>query len=87
MKIIVFDNNSAHWTKKNDDNLKFLQMIGHHCQDLFNSRGYMYLNQIYELFGIKWNPALVNSLYLVGSGPIVFEFEPAGDENILIRIS
>lgn len=49
-------------------------------------RGYLYMNQIYEHFGIKWNPEDLNELFFADNGPIYFEFEHVGGNNILIRI-
>lgn len=87
MKTIIFDETSASWTKYTDCNSMFLRYQANYIEELFKHRGYMYLNQIYEHFGIGWNPRLVNVCYLLGSGPIKFEFEPVEDGKILIHIS
>ena len=88
METIIFDDKSTHWrTENNDYNLKTVQLVGNYCKDLLNSRGYIYLNQIYELFGVDWDPDMINNLYLSRDGQITFEFEPVENGNILIRIS
>lgn len=87
MKTIIFDKTSLGWTKDADHNLRFLRLEAAYMEDKFKYRGYMYLNQIYECFGIGWNPSFGNDCYLSGSGPINFEFEPVEDGKILIHIS
>lgn len=87
MKTIIFDESAAEWTSRPDWNAEYLKAKRAYLTDLFNYRGYIYLNRIYEEFGIGWNPGMVNSLYLAKSGPLVIEFEPAEDGKILIHIS
>lgn len=87
MKTIVFDENSANWSGGPNWNPKFLKAKRVYLRDLFNRRGYMYLDRMYEEFGIRWNPGMVNSLYLAKSGPLVIEFESIEDGRILIHIS
>lgn len=87
MKTIIFDETCPAWTMDTDYNLVFLRYQADYIEELFKHRGYMYLNQIHEYFGIGWNPSLVNVCYLLGSGPIEFKFEPVEDYKILIHIS
>lgn len=87
MKTIIFDENCTAWTRNIDYNLMFLGMQANHIKDQFIHRGYIYLNQIYETFGVAWNPGMVNSCYLLKSGPIKFEFEPVSDVAIIIKVS
>lgn len=87
MKTIIFDEGSANWTSKPELNIEYLKAKRSYIFTLFNYRGYMYLNQIYENFGISWNPKLISSLYLATSGPLIIEFESAKDGKILIHVS
>lgn len=87
MKTIIFDEKAADWSRHPDWNAEYLRAKRAYLMDLFNYRGYIYLNQIYEEFGIGWNPGMINSLYLAKSGPIIIEFEPVEDNRILIHIS
>lgn len=87
MKTIVFDDKSMAWTRDVDRNLMYLHCQAAHLEELFNCRGYMYLNQIYENIGVKWNPGMVNGCYLRTSGPLTFEFEQVSDVAILVKIS
>lgn len=64
MKTIMFDKNATYWENDIDDNLCFVRMRGRYISDLLTVRGYLYMNQIYEHFGIKWNPEDLNELFL-----------------------
>ena len=87
MKTIIFDDDSVGWTSDVDLNLEFLKLQAEYINDTLKYRGYVYLNQIYEQFGAKWNPELVNSCYTFGRKGIMFGFEPVEDGRILIYIS
>ena len=87
MKTIVFDKSSLAWMKDMEQNLMYLRCQATYIEDLFNCRGYMYLNQIYEKLGVKWNPGMVNDCYLRTSGPLTFEFEQVSDVAILVKFS
>lgn len=86
MKTIMFDKNATYWENDINDNLCFVRMRGRYISDLLTVRGYLYMNQIYEHFGIKWNPEDLNELFFADNGPIYFEFEHVGGNNILIHI-
>lgn len=87
MKTIKFDKNATHWNRNEEINSYYLSAIKDYILDLFKIRGYIYLNQIYEHFGIRWNPKIENDLYLTENGLIKIEFEPIGDGDFLIHIS
>ena len=89
MRTIVFDENPAGWTSDVDLDLAFLRYQADNINEMLKYRGYIYLNQIHEYFGVEWNPELVNTCYIFGSEKvdIKFEFEPLEDGRILIHIS
>ena len=53
---IMFDSNSKEWTDNRDHTHMFLLCAERHINDTIRFGGYIYLNQIYEHLGIKWNP-------------------------------
>lgn len=57
---IYFDKNSIYWNNDNKINEYFLNSQTDYIRDLIKNRGYMYLNQIYEILGIKWEPKYEN---------------------------
>lgn len=86
MKTIIFDERCAAWTKDIDYDLMFLETQGSYIKEIFVHRGYIYLNQIYEYFGVEWNPNLVNPCYRLTSGQLRFEFEPVSSAAIMVKI-
>lgn len=86
MRTIIFDKNAVHWTENADFNLSFVKMRGDYLKGLFIARGYIYLNQIYERFGVGWNPENINDLYLIDDGPIEFKFKSTDENGILIYV-
>ena len=58
-----FDHNSYKWQVNDYEyNCMFARELIRYLMDEFENRGYLYLNQIYEMFGIKWNPDNENSV-------------------------
>lgn len=87
MRTIIFDENTIHWTQNRDYNLSYVRTRGEYLNDILTIRGYLYLNQIYEHFGVEWNPEDTNDLYLIDDGEITFKFESIDENSILIRIT
>ena len=57
---IYFDKNSTNWSNCSRLNELFLHHQADYIRNLVKYRGYVYLNQIYELFGIVWDPKCNN---------------------------
>ena len=53
---IYFDEKCLHWCYDNKGNEHFLNLQTDYIMGLARHRGYVYLNQIYELLGIAWDP-------------------------------
>ena len=54
---IMFDAKSQKWEKRNYEfNVLFVRTLYSYLTDCYRCQGYIYLNHIYESFGIKWNP-------------------------------
>ena len=70
MEIITFDVNSAGWSPDGVHNRLYLKTQCQYFQELFMSRGYLYLNHIYESLGKKWNPDWENRCYRIENGPL-----------------
>ena len=60
--IIYFDKSSAYWNSDNKANEWFLDHQTDHIRDIVKHRGYVYLNQIHELLGVKWDTRCENLL-------------------------
>ena len=48
-------------TSEIEENRVFVRMQENYINDLLRVRGYVYLEHIYTIFGVKWNPEWVNS--------------------------
>lgn len=86
MKTIMFDESCAGWSKNVEWNKMFLNVQREYIYEKLQHRGYMYLNDIYEGLGAKWNPEEENVCYRVKHGLLNIEFEPVGDNAFLVKI-
>ena len=89
MHTIKFDEHSGFWRKDLDTNLYFVK---HQCEYLMEkckAIGYIYLNDIYQSFGVAWNPNWDNTCYLCNEDSTL-EFEityiPEKSVDIVIEI-
>ena len=82
---IVFKENATAWTGDIDYDLMFLETQAEYIKAIYKHRGYMYLNQIYEYFGVGWSPNLRNPCYRI-TDSMSFRFEPVRDIAIVIHI-
>lgn len=87
MKTIIFDSKSAMWYYDWEYSMMFIKMQIQHLKDTCKYRGYLYLNEVYESFGVAWDPDEENICYKQASGGITFDVEPSGDKTYLIHIS
>ena len=89
MKTIKFNKESVCWMGDNKTNLVFLMSSIDYFNMVLKHRGYLYLNQVYETLGVKWDPSYDNTCYLKSDGPISFSVESNDDDNgeFLIHIS
>lgn len=87
MHEIIFDRNSPYWNEDGGFNLLFLRAQERYLNDLAKSRGYIYLNQIYEVLGVCWNPENENECLKYDKNYIVqFQFEVFHESNSSLRI-
>lgn len=84
----TFDKSNAYWTDNQEVNLYFLEEQRLFTQNLFDVRGYIYLNTIYEALGLVWHPEYLNPVFTKDSErPLKVEFEPLeGTNDIRIDI-
>ncbi len=60
----VFDGNSVLWTEDFEFNKLFARSRLCYLMDLYRINGYLYLNHIYECFGVMWNPYEENTCWI-----------------------
>ena len=61
---IVFDESSNNFDNDFDFNRMLVHSRINYIKDLYKSRGHIYQNEIYESYGVKWNPYEVNRCYI-----------------------
>lgn len=72
MRKIMFDESSFMYSNDKNFDVHFLVAQERYVNDLFKARGYIYLNQIYEMLGIKWNPKHRNKCFIYENGKSIY---------------
>lgn len=85
MKTITFDVNCVESPDEAYNRL-YLNARCLYLQGLFMSRGYLYLNYIYESLGAKWNPDWENRCYRIENGPLHMEIKEGLGDVYFIEI-
>ena len=78
MRSFCFDSSNIAWGKNDQENCFFISMMISHIKDILRYRGYVYLNDIYELFNVTWNPDDENICY---KDPRTFFIDVESDDN------
>ena len=86
MNTIKFDRKSSSWTHNIESNKFFLHYNIMYLKDLLMARGYLYLNTIYEVFGVEWNPDDENVCYRAENRNFNIIWDELGGNSFLIRI-
>ena len=74
---IRFDKDSSKWVDKNFEfNRLFVKTQHEYIKDLSKHQGYIYLNTIYELLGLRWDPYDENICWI---------FERDGEPKFLLH--
>ena len=87
---IIFDHTNCHWVDDRDYNHLFIRVRGKHINAILKVRGYIYLNDIYEDFGVKWNPECENTCILYkcdDKNSIVFDIDEVCENTFEITIT
>ena len=90
IKAITFDIQSPAWMNDRQYKHCFLRAQENYIKDILKERGYIYLNQIYELLDVRWNPDDDNLCFKYDGVNlkklIEFEVFDQEDNSILIHI-
>ena len=85
-KTIIFDNGSFKWEDDYETNWCTIKSTTRLLYRSFDVRGYMYLNDIYEHFGIAWDPHEHNECFIKGSNSFALSWEHLEDNAFKINI-
>lgn len=72
----IFDSENPYWQGDLENNLIFLKMQQHYCNELLKTNGFLLLNEVYELLGFK------RDLNGVKLGWVYNENYPVGDNFV-----
>lgn len=61
----MFDEKCTGWTNSREFNIETLRVTERYLNEIIRYKGYIYLNEIYERFGAKWNPKDDNPCVIV----------------------
>ena len=89
MKIdIEFNRDSFSFNQVNmENNRRYVQYQAMMLKDAAELKGYMYLSQIYEAFGVAWNPHAENLVWIKDENwHIDFEIKDELPERLLITV-
>lgn len=53
---VIFDSSNPNWTKNANYNLMFLRGVENYINDLLNSRGHVFLNDVFDALGMRRTP-------------------------------
>lgn len=82
---IIFNQNTSAQAEDNEElNRMVVTMVCNYINDLLKVRGYIYLNQIYEYFGVKWNIETENHCLTSKYSPINFVVRNTGNSFEII---
>lgn len=80
------DKNADCWCKNDDMNQTFIKHQFEYLYLTCEHYGYLYLNRIYESFGVKWDHERYNHCLTHERG-FEFSYEVVGECEYLIRIT
>ena len=85
----TFERSNKYWRDNQEANLEFLKERRLVTQNRFDIHGYIYMNELYEAFGLRWHPEYFNPVFTKDSvRSLDIEFSPlAGTSDILIYIN
>ena len=88
VKTIVFDAKNPCWSCNYDNNKAFIEMQTRWIYNFIKSRGYVYLDRIYDTFKAYWNPDESNDCIRYGNGinDFMMSWTHLGDNRFEIRI-
>lgn len=86
---IAFDEKASAWTPNREVNIMFLRTTEKYVNEIVMRRGYIYLNQIFEQLGVKWdpddeNPCIRNDTSRLAS--VLFETFDMPNDRLLVHI-
>lgn len=77
----LFDKNHIDWEDDLEQNMLSILATFNRVRDIFRFRDYLYLNELYEYFGLGWNPERENECFLYKDGDLKLKTKPIGNTS------
>ena len=71
---VIFDDKCGAWVKSFDYNMTYLKCQQQHANDILNSRGHLFLNEVYDMLGAPQNKAGAVTGWVKGVGDSFVDF-------------
>lgn len=84
---MIFDEKSPYWDKNFETNKAFAKFQRMNVRNLYFAKGYVYLECIYSIFGIKWDPCNENTCWILNrDGKLEMSIDYSDQRRIIIDI-
>lgn len=84
---MIFDEKSPYWERNFEFNKAFIESQLMYVRDAYFVRGYVYLEYIYRIFGIKWDPNNENTCWIFNrDGELKISINYSDQRKIIIDI-
>lgn len=86
VKTINFDDHCIYWSKNYMISKTYVEHQIGYIYDIIRYQGYIYLEEIYKLFGAGWNPRESNDVMIFGENDPVVSYKHLGGSDFSISI-
>lgn len=84
---MIFDEKSPYWDKSFEFNKAFVKSQLMYVRDCYLAKGYMYLEYVYDILRIKWDPCNENTCWILNrDGELKMSIDYSDQRRIIIDI-
>lgn len=87
MNTITFDMSCLGWSENDEVTYQYLKCATNFIKDTMEHCGYIYLNRVYEILGVKWDTKMKNICYINEFGPLQFKIFKAMEDVWFIGVN
>lgn len=85
---LLFDNTNPNWSPTPEYNLAYIRSQVNYLQNKLNARGFLFVNEIFDVFGFEWTADGQVSGWIRSDGYLIVEAEMiAGSNDIAIKFA
>ena len=87
MKVLKFDRSATPWCRDNEMIKFFIIHQIEYIRQRLRANGYIYLSDIYETFGVAWDPHDENTVWIHNEHDFQLRYARVGDDAFEIYIA